>query len=428
MAFNMERELIHLKLSEIVFDEGLYPRIGGHDPALVQEYARDMLAIESAKKFIAVNAANILVDGRHRMLAYRKLHDDNGDAVLSAYRYSVTSQLETFRLANVLQDRGKALTKEDRITNAKKLYALGESNQASIGEALGVSQSTISGWLSRTLKEEKERQRDQAYARWLSCHTQQEIAESIGVTQQVVSTWTEGFTKLLALDNFVNAHDFTPPLYNVWRQRTKTDGVDHHGNSEVRWLENLLYLYTAPADIVVDPFAGGGSTIDVCKKRERRYWVSDRKPIVEREHEIRKHDLTVGLPPLPRWHDVKLVYLDPPYWKQAEGAYSDDPTDLANMPLEQFTATLAKLITDFGKKLRSGAVIALLMQPTQWKSPEHAYTDHVADMLRLIKLPLEMRISCPYESEQYTAQMVDFAKQHRMRLVLTRELIIWKIA
>ena len=59
----------------------------------------------------------------------------------------------------------------------------------------------------------------------------------------------------------------------------------------MRWLDNLLYLYTNPADIVVDPFAGSGSTIDLCKKRQRRYWVADRKPIVEREHEIRKHDL-----------------------------------------------------------------------------------------------------------------------------------------
>jgi hypothetical protein len=56
-------------------------------------------------------------------------------------------------------------------------------------------------------------------------------------------------------------------------------------------VDNLLYLYTKPFDMVLDPFAGGGSTIDICKRRFRRYMVSDRKPIVEREKEIRKHDL-----------------------------------------------------------------------------------------------------------------------------------------
>jgi hypothetical protein len=68
-----------------------------------------------------------------------------------------------------------------------------------------------------------------------------------------------------------HATDFTPPIYNVWKQQTKTEGSSHFGNSEVRWLDNLLYLYTKPFDIVVDPFAGGGSTIDLCKKRFRRY-------------------------------------------------------------------------------------------------------------------------------------------------------------
>ena len=176
-------------------------------------------------------------------------------------------------------------------------------------------------WLSRTLKEKKERQKSAAHALWLACHTQAEIAEAVGITRQAVSTWEDEFAKKPAAGNFANS----PPIYTVWKKQNKTNSVDHFGNSEVEWLENLLYLYTEPSGIVVDPFAGGGSTIDACKKHGRRYFVSDRKPIVEREHEIRKIELADGLPPVPRWKDVELVYLDPPYWKQAEGQYSDDP-------------------------------------------------------------------------------------------------------
>jgi DNA modification methylase len=50
--------------------------------------------------------------------------------------------------------------------------------------------------------------------------------------------------------------DFDPPIYNIWKQQDKTIGSSHFGNSEVRWLDNLLYLYTKPFDIVIDPFAG----------------------------------------------------------------------------------------------------------------------------------------------------------------------------
>jgi hypothetical protein len=77
--------------------------------------------------------------------------------------------------------------------------------------------------------------------------------------------------------------------------------------------------------------------------------------------------------------------------------------------------------------LSPGAVIALLMQPTQWKAPEHEYTDHVADMIRAVKLPIDLRVQCPYESQQCTAQMVTWAKKSRKVLVLSRELVIWRI-
>jgi hypothetical protein len=146
----------------------------------------------------------------------------------------------------------------------------------------------------------------------------------------------------------------------------------------------------------------------------------------ELEGKIRQHDITDGIRKPPQWKDVKLVYLDPPYWKQAEGQYRDDPTDLANMELEEFNKTLSKLIADYGKKL-SDAYIALVISPTQWKSPDKAYTDHVGDMLRAVKLPVEKRCSVPYESQQCNAQMVKWGKDNRQFLVLTREIVIWRV-
>ena len=98
------------------------------------------------------------------------------------------------------------------------------------------------------------------------------------------------------------------------------------------------------------------------------------------------------------------------------------------MDLDTFTTTLAGIITAFSKKLPSKSHIALLMQPTQWNAPERQYTDHIFDMARRVKLPVIMRYSCPYESQQCTAQMVEWAKGSRQVLVLTRELIVWEVA
>lgn|GEM_PF-438093 len=435
-----QRVIERIPLDTIVFDEGLYPRVDGHLPGKVQAYVRDMPIIEAAGKLISVNAENKLIDGRHRHLAYRKIYEQKPQSLIQVYRYPIVSPLETLRLALALQDRGAALTDEDRIDGARKLYGLGLKTQAAIARALGVTQQAVSLWLARTKKEEKERQQAQAQALWLACHTQVHIAERVGVTQPTIGAWIEDFIKLQEPCKFINltpeensaafhVQDFTAPIYNVWRAHDKSNGngAKHHGNSEVKWLDNLLYLYTEPFDIVVDPFAGSGSTIDVCKKRFRRYWVSDRKPIIEQEHQIRTWDVTKGTPPLPRWSTVKLVYLDPPYWKQAEGEYSEDDTDLGNMDLATFTTTLARIIKEFAAKLSDGAVIALVMQPTQWRAPEKAYTDHIADMLATVELPLDMRYSVPYTAQQYNAQQVEWAKANKRCLVLTREILVWRV-
>ena len=89
-------------------------------------------------------------------------------------------------------------------------------------------------WLSRTLKEEKERKRDKAFALWLACHTQEEIAEAVEVPRQTVTDWENKFAETSISEESANFSDFEVPLYNVWKQQTKSNKVDHFGNSEVR--------------------------------------------------------------------------------------------------------------------------------------------------------------------------------------------------
>lgn len=97
------------------------------------------------------------------------------------------------------------------------------------------------------------------------------------------------------------------------------------------------------------------------------------------------------------------------------------------MPLDEFNKTLSGIITGFAKKLND-AYIALIIQPTQWNAPNREFTDHVGDMLRAVKLPVDMRYSVPYESQQCNAQMVDWSKDNKRCLVLTREIVVWKVA
>lgn len=438
-----------LKVSEVVFREDLYPRIQT-SVITVQKYAEDLDILPP----IEVNQHNELIDGWHRWTAHRKVE-------AKTIKIKITPTASDAELLELAIERNAAhglqLSQNDKRDMARKIYGgtlLAEqgAKKQKLANILSVSLRVVQDWLSRIDKDNKERRDAIVRDLWFACHTEQEIATAVGMAQRTVSDILAGnadFRFPLKLGDFREiddeserldacehanrsaseyAADFEIPLYNVWKQQTKSDGSGHFGNSEVRWVDNLLYLYTQPFDIVIDPFAGGGSTIDICRKRFRRYWVSDRKPIIEREKEIRKHDLTDGLPKPPQWKDVKLVYLDPPYWWQAKGEYSNDETDLANMSNDRFNDTLSGIISGFAKKLSKGAHIALIIQPTQWNAPERQFTDHIRDMLRAIDLPVDMRFSVPYESQQCNAQMVEWAKANKKCLVLTREIIVWRKA
>lgn len=416
-----------IAVAEVVFRKDLYPRIES-DARKVDQYAEDLTVLPP----IEVNQHNELIDGWHRWTAHRKAKAEQIPIIVTE-----TASDEHFLELAIRRNaqHGLQLSREDKQDMARRIYNATpmrerEAKKADLASMLSVSERTVRDWLSRIDKDSKDARDKRIFAAWLACHTQQEIADVEGVSEtyarESISAQTENLPSARKADS-EHATDFDPPIYNVWKQQSKTAGGNHFGNSEIRWVDNLLYLYTKPFDIVVDPFAGSGSTADLCRKRSRRFWVSDRVPAVGREDLIREHDLTEGLPKLPRWSDVGLVYLDPPYWKQAEGRYSTDAEDLANMDLATFNDTLAGTIRKFAGKLSKGAHIALIIQPTQWNAPDHEFTDHVGDMLRAIKHPVAMRVSVPYESQQYNAQQVEWAKSQREVLVLTREVIVWRV-
>ena len=328
------------QVDKIKFRDDLYPRFK-HDPVLVQKYAQDLELLPP----IEINQHDELIDGFHRWTAYKtnEVHD------IPVIVTQTASDAELLRLAIQANSKhGWQLNEKDKKAAAVRLYASATGlTKKEIAAALSVNMRSVQRYLSDIDKQVQQQQKQQVFDLYMSCHTQQEIADKLDIprvtTLDIIKTIVEN-GQLSHFDNslaFDKDQDFKPPLYNVWNFGKVSNEVSHFGNSEQRIVDNLLYLYTNPLDIVLDPFAGGGSTIDVCLKRSRRYYVSDRKPIPARADQIRPLDVVQSLPDLGnRWSEVSLTYLDPPYWRQALNKYSQDAEDLANMSLEDFTDNL----------------------------------------------------------------------------------------
>jgi len=195
-----------------------------------------------------------------------------------------------------------------------------------------------------------------------------------------------------------------PYRYNIWNIEEKDQETNCFGVFPKIYMKNLLFYHTEILDIVYDPFAGYG------------YYCSDLNVRAGREDDIYEWDIANGRPNnLPK---PKLVFLDPPYWIQAENQYSKKENDLGNMSLDNFLNILIEWKVE---------KIAIVIQPTQYKN-NMVWEDHTAKFITLLNdnYDIEMRYNLPYLTEQYNPQMLEKGKEEHKALSLFRDLIVWR--
>lgn len=205
-------------------------------------------------------------------------------------------------------------------------------------------------------------------------------------------------------------------IFNVWNFAYCDPqlGLNYPGRIPGQVIQHLLYYYTEPGDLIVDLFGGGGVTVDACMTMNRKPLVYDIDPM---RPDIRKHDATNSYPPEAR--GAKLVFLDPPYWKQKRGSYTDHATNLSNMDVDLFHDELTSIVQ---KCLNNAEYVALLIGATQ---KEFNLVDHAAEMISRIGVPYH-RIQVPYTTQVYGGNHINIAKQKKHWLNLTRDLMIWR--
>jgi hypothetical protein len=405
--------------SSVRFVKELYPRLKPHDD-VVERY-RD--AIENLPP-IVVARDGVLVDGYHRWQA----HVREGAETIQAENLGNLTDAEIVR-ESIKRNatHGQQLTRQDKQRMAGHLWiALADLPPADrvkdIADLLAVSERSVQAWTKDVRKAEKQQQQDKAWDLWLDCQPQTEIAEQIGVTQQAISQWVQ---ETAELRKFVEAPE-SRQHFDVWQfpttDRESGGQQSYFGAVPPQVLENLLWFFTEPGDVVVDLFAGSGTTVDVSKAMGRRVWAGDIRGNHYSPHlPIHQHDATMGWPDdAPRKAD--LVFLDPPYWKQASGRYSTEPGELAEMDIDAFNAAwwqVVKAAVDHAQR------VAFIISPTQLE--DGSVIDHATDMLRPFAAEgwrVERRIIVPYSTQQATGQQVTWARENRRMLKLYRDLVV----
>ncbi len=151
----------------------------------------------------------------------------------------------------------------------------------------------------------------------------------------------------------------------LWDYPKQSYGKTPKGNNKFQGVTpafiiwNLIQRYTEPGDLVVDPMAGSGTTIDVCKEEGRKVIGYDIEP---KHPEVIQNDArNIPLDD----ESVDLVFIDSPYGDNV--SYSERPEDIGSISCEdeRFYHELEKVAIEAHRILKPGKVMGWLIGD-QW--------------------------------------------------------------
>ena len=389
--------------------------LGAIFPAILLQRVRKMVDDNERQEVI-------VLDGVHRVEAYNKFNKENGikDGIIEEeYWKDEVLDYEENKIRLKLEASKRNIEHGDRLTNGDKeavAQSIAENDpkqiwtEEKITDYLGVPQQTVSDWISSIRARQKAKRESLIYQLDFLGWTQGEIGEMVGLSQNRVSeiigntdfgkidtemqehlkqgrdeAWLAehyGFTLQLVwaillrgksdLERFslfgkeeLRSHQ--PKLSEYWKFNKgdpRLGKEDYPGRIWGQEVMNIIYRYSKQKDLVVDPMAGGGVTVDVCLVMNRKCRAYDIDPSRSSRKDILKNDIREGFPKKIKKCD--LIIVDPPYYKKLEDQYScpeftkDRPTFLVNME---------KLAKDSFETLKKGGYFALLYG--QWINYEN---------------------------------------------------------
>ena len=137
-----------------------------------------------------------------------------------------------------------------------------------------------------------------------------------------------------------------------WNDCDKRFGDEWPGRIPAQLIAHILFYFSKPGDLILDPMAGGGVTPDTCLALNRRCWAFDMTDRPETRPEIEPHTWTISTtnqlnsssankltsspanPFTSSKEKPDLIIFDPPYFDKKAADY--DEKSISGLPKKEY--------------------------------------------------------------------------------------------
>jgi hypothetical protein len=448
-----------LPLDAIVWDPSIYPR-AKWSTSTIDRYVDALEAGDEFPPVIVETGTMRLLDGKHRLEAHKKA---NRQAIAVDQRSVPAGVPIKLYAASLSARHGDRMAVGDLRDVCREVYSDNpEFKQDDVAKLLGIKQQRVSEFVGDILAVRREERRAKVQRLQLLGWSDTEIADLLNVSYKTVERDGQstdsgilssghapeeiarrlGVPIQLVLAHQLNDSDDASRLaklgikvqpYDVWQFPSCHDlmGDRHPGRIPGELVAHALYFLTDPGDLVVDPMAGSGTTLDACLlmgRRARGYDIDHRHDRID----VQQHDLANG------WPDTvakaRLVFWDPPYFdKMDHGTIGEDgyiEGSISGLNPDAYLDWFSKRFDELHAAVQPGTRLAFLM--SDW-DPENAkqhqghrgiYLWDYADRLRNAGWNLRRQIQCPLSTQQVHPDIVNKFRASRRLARLERYLLV----
>jgi len=471
----MTKPTTTIPIASIILDENIYPR-KGIDPRRVGIFAEN---IRDGFQFEPIEVEPDpgkpgryrLLDGAHRWSAYKSTGVTETEAVIK--NLDGTDPL-LYAAKKAIGPR--QLTEDEARDTARRAYNKNTSlSSADIGKAIGRARRTVDLYIA-DLRAAIQMDMDLTIFRMNRLGIPQErIAKRLGVNQVFIHDhllkmatlpnsinadltrgftvsqvaekhgWTEPMVWSLALDNKEDLERFKEIGWGLrtwdqweWNDCDKRFGDDWPGRIPAQLIAHILFYFSKPGDLILDPMAGGGVTPDTCLALSRRCWAFDMADRPETRPEIEPHTWTLLSDQQLSWpvsskEKADLIIFDPPYFDKKAADY--DRKSISALPKKEYLEFLEAFFALL--KLNAKKTTRLAFINADWRDfqskpaieESHKGAILIDDYLRILNKTGWQHthiIQAPMSAQRFSAVVVAAMQKKRILGVTSRYVIVLK--